>query len=75
VGALYTANPLDGCSPLVNISKTREPAFLLIERGLCSFEVKVRHAQDAGFAAVIVYNDQDDHELVTSTSSFNSCRH
>lgn len=72
VGALYTSNPLDACSPLTNISKTREPAFLLIERGLCTFEVKVRHAQDAGFAAVIVYNDQDDHELVTmSGNSYN----
>jgi len=75
VGVLYASYPMDACSPLVNVSKTREPAFLLIERGSCTFEVKVRHAQEAGFEAVIVYNDQNGHELVTSTSAFHSLCH
>jgi len=46
------------------------PAFLLVERGICNFEVKVHNAQDAGFQAVIVYNNEDDRDLVTSESAF-----
>ncbi|XP_073393560.1 receptor homology region, transmembrane domain- and RING domain-containing protein 1 isoform X2 [Physcomitrium patens] len=67
-GVLYASNPLDACSPLLNVStpgKGSAPAFLLVQRGVCNFEIKVRLAQEAGFAAVIVYNDQDDRELVT----------
>lgn len=70
---MYASNPLDACSPLLNVStpgKGSAPAFLLVQRGVCNFEIKVRLAQEAGFAAVIVYNDQDDRELVTSKSAF-----
>lgn len=75
MGVLYASNPSGACSPLVNMSnpsQTLAPKFLLVERGVCNFEVKIRHAQDAGFEAVIVYNNQNDHELVTSTSPFTS---
>lgn len=70
------ANPIDACSSLRNAkakialgagnddddSKMR---FVLAIRGNCSFEMKVRVAQDAGFQAVIVYNDQDKNSLVS----------
>ncbi|KAG0588063.1 hypothetical protein KC19_2G212900 [Ceratodon purpureus] len=72
VGVLYASNPLDACSPLVNVSgpgKTLVPAFLLVERGICNFEVKVRNAQDAGFEAVIIYDNRDNHELVTMSGN------
>ena len=72
MGVLYASSPLDACSPLVNVSgpgQTFMPAFLLVERGICNFEEKVRNAQEAGFEAVIIYNNQDDHELVTSESA------
>ena len=75
MGVLYASDPLDACSPLLNMSNPGQsfaPRFLLVERGGCNFEVKVRYAQDGGFAAVIVYNNQDDHELVTSTSPLHS---
>ncbi|XP_024384113.1 receptor homology region, transmembrane domain- and RING domain-containing protein 1 isoform X1 [Physcomitrium patens] len=71
-GVLYASNPLDACSPLLNVStpgKGSAPAFLLVQRGVCNFEIKVRLAQEAGFAAVIVYNDQDDRELVTMSGN------
>lgn len=82
-GSIHVANPIDACSSLQNAkakialgvgnddddSKMR---FVLAIRGNCSFEMKVRIAQDAGFQAVIVYNDQDNNSLVSSNflSSF-----
>lgn len=73
VGVLHASNPLDACSPLTNVSRQGQTLFsdfLLVERGVCNFEVKVWNAQEAGFEAVIIYNNQNDHELVTSTSAF-----
>lgn len=65
------AEPLDACSPLTNkvvpvANNTRSP-FVLIVRGGCSFDEKVRRAQAAGFSAAIVYDNDDD--LVASMSS------
>lgn len=73
-GTLYIAQPLDACSPLTNKvddtnrSGTISP-FVLIIRGGCSFEDKVRSAQTAGFKAAIIYNSEDD-ELVSSNVLF-----
>lgn len=59
------ASPLDGCSEMVgppeNVSSTEEPTIparfaVIIARYNCSFEDKVRNAQKAGYAAVIVHN-------------------
>ncbi|GFP81297.1 receptor homology region transmembrane domain-and ring domain-containing protein 2 [Phtheirospermum japonicum] len=66
-GMLNLAEPLDACSPLTNkivldMNDTRYP-FVLIVRGGCSFVDKVRRAQDAGFKAAIVYNN-DNSDLV-----------
>ncbi|XP_073141748.1 receptor homology region, transmembrane domain- and RING domain-containing protein 2-like [Henckelia pumila] len=62
-GVLYAADPLDACSPLANkvISKLNDPRspFVLIIRGGCSFEDKVRTAQAAGFRAAIVYDNEN----------------
>ncbi|EOA14758.1 hypothetical protein CARUB_v10028055mg [Capsella rubella] len=62
-GALYVADPLDGCSPLVHNNLTQEK-FALIIRGECSFEDKLLHAQNSGFRAVIVYDNIDNQDLV-----------
>ncbi|GMH21796.1 hypothetical protein Nepgr_023638 [Nepenthes gracilis] len=66
-GKLYTAEPLDACSPLTNTvkpgGKSSSP-FALIVRGRCSFEEKVRMAQKAGFDAAIVYDNFDSGALV-----------
>ncbi|RWW16259.1 hypothetical protein GW17_00019867 [Ensete ventricosum] len=37
--------------------------FVLISRGVCSFEEKVRNAQDGGFEAAIIYDDQEKSSL------------
>ncbi|GJV77438.1 RING domain-containing protein 2 [Tanacetum coccineum] len=66
-GTLFLAKPLDGCGPLSNssIQGSINPPFVLMIRGGCSFEDKVRRAQSAGFKAAIVYNN-DDSDLVAS---------
>lgn len=61
-GALYLADPLDACSPLSKVDSTVNatcPPFVLIVRGGCSFEDKVRKAQAAGFKAAIIYDNVD----------------
>lgn len=66
-GTLYMAKPLDACSPLKNVTSSvkdgSKSPFVLIIRGGCSFEDKVRRAQTAGFKAAIVY-DNEDSDLV-----------
>ncbi|CAN6808745.1 unnamed protein product [Brassica oleracea] len=63
-GVLYIAEPLDACSSLVNTVTVEEgsitsPSYVLIIRGGCSFEEKIRHAQKAGYKAAIVYDNED----------------
>uniref|UniRef100_A0A453AFQ7 PA domain-containing protein n=1 Tax=Aegilops tauschii subsp. strangulata TaxID=200361 RepID=A0A453AFQ7_AEGTS len=41
-------------------------AFVLIARGNCSFEGKVRAAQRAGFDAALVHDDEDKASLYSS---------
>ncbi|KAJ0238994.1 Receptor y region [Hirschfeldia incana] len=67
-GALFVADPLDGCSsPLLlasNRTQQRRTKFALIIRGECSFEDKLLHAQDSGFQAAIVYDNLENEDLV-----------
>ncbi|KAF7127337.1 hypothetical protein RHSIM_Rhsim11G0058100 [Rhododendron simsii] len=62
-GTLYLAEPLDACLPLDNkvnsTAKGTASPFVLIIRGGCSFEDKVRRAQSAGFKAAIIYDNLD----------------
>ena len=66
-GVIYTVEPLDACSPLRKraIEGPISP-FALILRGGCQFDDKVRNAQNAGFKAVIVYDNKDHGVLVSS---------
>ncbi|KAL6515658.1 Receptor y region, transmembrane domain- and RING domain-containing protein 2 [Orobanche hederae] len=62
-GTLYVAQPLDACSMLTNkvvgkINQTNPP-FVLVTRGGCSFDDKVRRAQAAGFKAAVIYNNEN----------------
>ena len=72
-GVLYMAEPLDACSTLTNkvekASNCSSP-FVLIVRGGCSFEDKVRRAQTAGFKAAIVYDNEDSGILVASNDLY-----
>lgn len=66
-GTLFLAEPLDACSSVTSTVKPVKGCnlpFLLIVRGGCSFEDKVRRAQNAGFKAAIVYDNEDDGILV-----------
>ncbi|CAN6804976.1 unnamed protein product [Brassica oleracea] len=62
IGLLYVAEPLDACSDLNNKpeqSSNGTSPFVLIVRGGCSFEDKVRKAQRAGFKAAIIHDNED----------------
>ncbi|KAL7263574.1 hypothetical protein ACSBR1_001688 [Camellia fascicularis] len=70
-GTLYLAEPLDACSPLRKVDSTVKGTcspFVLIVRGACSFEDKVRKAQAAGFKAAIIH-DNVDGDLVAMAGS------
>lgn len=69
-GVIYTVEPLDACSPLRKraVEGPISP-FALIVRGGCQFDDKVRNAQDAGFKAVIVYDNKDNGVLVSMAGS------
>jgi len=49
----------DACQPLVNTAEI-SGAIALIQRGGCSFEVKIANAEDAGAVAALVYNIAGD---------------
>ncbi|KAM0854722.1 hypothetical protein ACQ4PT_050224 [Festuca glaucescens] len=69
-GVIYTVEPLDACSPLSKraVEGPISP-FALILRGGCQFDDKVRNAQNAGFKAVIVYDNKDHGVLVSMAGS------
>lgn len=63
------AEPLDACTTLKNkVDEGLGSAFALIIRGGCTFDDKVRNAQEAGFKAAIVYNNEHG-PLVASKDS------
>jgi uncharacterized repeat protein (TIGR01451 family) len=53
-GAIENANPIQACSALTGFTAGR---IAIIDRGTCSFVIKVKAAQDAGAIAVIVANN------------------
>lgn len=62
------AQPLDACSPLhdeVEDGGDESANIVLIVRGKCAFEEKIRNAQEAGFHAAIVYDDRLNHNLIS----------
>ncbi|CAD5313479.1 unnamed protein product [Arabidopsis thaliana] len=61
-GVVYVAEPLNACRNLRNKpeqSPNGASPLVLIIRGGCSFEYKVRNAQRSGFKAAIVYDNVD----------------
>ncbi|KAL2474049.1 Receptor-like proteiny region [Forsythia ovata] len=67
-GALHLADPLDACSSLLNEVEYGDPEIAriaLIVRGKCAFDEKIRNAQNAGFRAAVVYDDQHNHNLIS----------
>ncbi|XP_006649458.1 receptor homology region, transmembrane domain- and RING domain-containing protein 1 [Oryza brachyantha] len=69
-GIVYTAEPLDACSPLTSKAEKGSPSpFALIIRGGCTFDEKVKNAQDAGFKAAIVYDNENSGVLISMAGS------
>ena len=58
-GPLVMAEPANACSALTN-SAAVSGKTVVIDRGTCTFVTKVKAAQDAGAAAVIVANNAGD---------------
>lgn len=71
LGLLYAANPSNACLPVqaYSANQTALSGFLLIERGDCEFVTKVQFAQDAGYTAAIVYNNEMSFDLVTMSGN------
>lgn len=55
---VVVAQPLLACTPLTNAAELAGK-FALIQRGTCSFDIKIAEAQAAGAAGVIMYNNSD----------------
>ncbi|CAD6266949.1 unnamed protein product [Miscanthus lutarioriparius] len=76
-GLVYASEPLNACSPLtIKAVKGPPSPFALIVRGGCTFDEKVKNAQDAGFKAAIVYDNENSGVLVSmagSTSGIHIC--
>ncbi|GJN39912.1 hypothetical protein PR202_gb29065 [Eleusine coracana subsp. coracana] len=65
-GVIYVVEPLDACSPLrTKADGSSAIPFALITRGRCQFDDKVRNAQQAGFKAAVVYDNEDSGVLVS----------
>jgi subtilisin family serine protease len=57
----------DACDPLANGAEVSgKIAFL--QRGLCDFEDKLKHAQEAGAIAAVVMNNQEDLIIMSGTA-------
>ncbi|KAK9815878.1 hypothetical protein WJX72_011193 [[Myrmecia] bisecta] len=56
--ALTVADPLDGCQNPLNNAGQVSGTVVIMQRGNCLFRDKAQHAQDAGAAAVIIYDNQ-----------------
>jgi E3 ubiquitin-protein ligase RNF13 len=70
IGVVYTAEPLNACTPLtIKASKGPPSPFVLIIRGGCPFDEKVRNAQDAGFKTAIVYDNKNSAILISMAGS------
>jgi len=69
-GVLYVVEPMDARSPLrTKAIKGSVSPFALVIRGGCQFDDKVRNAQNAGFKAAVVYDNEDNGVLVSSNDS------
>lgn len=58
----------DGCQPLIN-SNEISGNIALLQRSECAFVDKVRHAEEAGAIAALIYNNAGDPILMTGPSA------
>jgi subtilisin family serine protease len=62
-GQLVVADPLDACTPLTNADEIAGNV-VLAQRGTCLFSEKHLNAQEAGAAAIVVYNNVEGPPIV-----------
>ena len=58
-----TGSPRDACSTLTNATRLAG-RIVLVERGGCEFQVKIKNAENAGAVGVIVYNNAPGEPIV-----------
>jgi subtilisin family serine protease len=63
-----TGSPRDACSALVNATRVTG-RIVLVERGGCEFQAKIKNAEDAGAVGVIVYNNAAGEPIVMNGDS------
>ena len=76
LGRLFYVKDVDhnACEPYLqdatalwaNQLAENKPVIVLVERGACTFVTKVRHAQNAGASAVVVFDSREEHLRVMS---------
>eukprot|EP00929_Paragymnodinium_shiwhaense_P077468 TRINITY_DN39894_c0_g1_i9.p1 TRINITY_DN39894_c0_g1~~TRINITY_DN39894_c0_g1_i9.p1 ORF type:complete len:917 (-),score=194.63 TRINITY_DN39894_c0_g1_i9:78-2828(-) len=59
-GPLMVAEPIQGCEPLRNFLPPPAGAWVVVERGSCSFWEKVMNVQRAGGVGAIIFNTAED---------------
>ena len=52
-----TPSSTSGCEAADFVPAPAEPAIALIQRGTCTFEIKVANAEAAGYDAVVIFNE------------------
>ncbi|XP_028653998.2 E3 ubiquitin-protein ligase RNF13 [Erpetoichthys calabaricus] len=69
-GYLVDAKPLNACAQLQPPPTSNDTSkfIVLIQRNECNFDIKVLHAQQAGYSAAIVYNTGSDKLLTMGFS-------
>lgn len=63
-GDLTAADPIDACEPIAPIT-----GIALIARGVCTFDVKITNAVDAGATAVLMYSDARPRTVMGGTAT------
>lgn len=69
-GNIQLSSVLDGCTALPTGSLSGKIG--LVERGTCSFIIKVKNAQNAGATAVVIYNNTANGDTVNGMSGTDS---
>ena len=62
-----TGTTYDACEAIVNNGRSSPGRLRCIQQGGCTFETKIRNAQDAGAKAVVVFSNKGEPILMTVT--------
>lgn len=63
-GDLTAADPIDACDPIAPIT-----GIALIARGVCTFDIKITNAVNAGATAVLMYSDARPRTVMGGTAT------